>query len=570
MTSLAHAKMLHQSGRLREAEAIYRQLLAADPGNVEVEYLLAAVCDSLGRADEAIARLQGLLARAPNHAETHNHLGALLAERGQLAAAIQHFEIAVRLRPQWTEPRQNLEQARVNELNQRGLAQVAAADLAGAIACYRQALVLRPDDVASRGNLGNALKLQGQFEEAAECFVGLLAQAPQLGAAHYSLGTVRCKQGRHAEAEQHLRRAIELQPQDSQSYCELGRVMLEQNRVDEALSAYRRAVECAPASAAAHFHLAFALLLAGDFAAGWREYEWRLKLPRVRPVSLTEPEWTGSPLAGRTLLVRGEQGFGDALQFVRFAETLERAGATVVVECHRALARLLATCPGVSQTLASGEPPPVIDCHVAMQSLPGLLAVTAESFPAKVPYLSVDEESIERWRSRYVPGDSFRVGIAWQGDPGHVNDCNRSFPLERFAQIARLPGVQLYSLQVSATGREQLPAVVDAWPIVDLAPRLTDFYETAAAMQHLDLVITCDSAPAHLAGALGRPVWVALPFAPDWRWLLNRQDSPWYPSMRLFRQPRHGDWEGTFRQIEAALVELPSARTATCGGSKPP
>jgi hypothetical protein len=332
--------------------------------------------------------------------------------------------------------------------------------------------------------------------------------------------------------------------------------MLEQHRVAEAIGCYRTAVHCSPDSGAARFHLAFALLLAGEFAEGWREYEWRFALQGMQRIATSGTEWDGADLTDRTILVRDEQGFGDALQFTRFAQVLQSRGARVVVECHAALARLLATCPGVDAIVTLGSDRPDFDLHVWRQSLPGLLGVTNESIPARVSYLSVDQESLARWRPRFAETASFRIGIAWQGDPGHANDRKRSFSLLQFAPLARLPGVRMYSLQVGASGREQLSHVQNAWPIVDLAAELTDFYETAAAMHHLDLVITCDSSPAHLAGALGRPVWVALPFAPDWRWQLSRSDSPWYPSMRLFRQPRPGDWDGLFHEIETALAEM--------------
>jgi hypothetical protein len=270
---------------------------------------------------------------------------------------------------------------------------------------------------------------------------------------------------------------------------------------------------------------------------------------------LAEPRWDGLPLEGRTILVRAEQGYGDALQFVRYASILKRDGARVIVECGRPVARLLATCDGVEQVIVTGQPRPPFDCHVSLLSLPGILGTTVETIPATTSYLRPDEEMVSKWRAELSEPPAFKIGIAWQGNKTYSTDELRSFPLAHFERVARIPGVRLYSLQVRA-GREQLDCVAGEWPIVDLGERLGDFHDTAAIVRNLDLVISSDTAPVHLAGAIGAPVWIALPRVADWRWLRGRDDTPWYPSATLFRQTKPGDWDGVFRRIEARLANI--------------
>ena len=291
----------------------------------------------------------------------------------------------------------------------------------------------------------------------------------------------------------------------------------------------------------------------GRFEQGWPGYEWRWKckefgsLPPFHP-----PLWDGSPLDGRTILVHAEQGLGDTLQFIRYAPLVHQRGGRVILVCQPPLIGLLTRSPGVERLVAQGEALPDYDVHVPLMSLPGLLGTTLESVPADVPYLDAEPQLVEAWRHRLGSYPGFKVGIVWQGNPKFRLDRRRSIPLAQFAPLARVPGVHLFSLQ-KGPGAEQLAAVTDRFPVTDLGRRLDDFMDTAAVLKNLDLVISVDTAIAHLAGALGIPVWVALPFVPDWRWLMDREDSPWYPTMRLFRQARPGQWEDVFQRIAEAL-----------------
>jgi hypothetical protein len=298
-----------------------------------------------------------------------------------------------------------------------------------------------------------------------------------------------------------------------------------------------------------------ALLTIGSFEEGWREYEWRHQGDASRPsFRLAEPFWDGSSLEGRTILLHAEQGFGDTLQFIRYARLLHEHAARVVLDCPAPLVPLLRRCPGIDEVVPAGAPLPRFDVHAPLLSLPHLFGTTLATIPAEVPYLSADPELVARWGPELIDRSRVKIGIAWQGRPTHRDDRRRSIPLAEFATLVRLPRVQLFSLQKGA-GREQLASVAEQWPVVDWSERLHDFSETAALMCNLDLVICCDTSLAHLAGALGAKVWVALANVAEWRWLTDREDSPWYPTMRLFRQGRPGDWPAVFQRMARQVVQ---------------
>lgn len=301
------------------------------------------------------------------------------------------------------------------------------------------------------------------------------------------------------------------------------------------------------------------LLLRGDFPRGWPEYEWRLSAARYKRRFFARPCWDGSPLTGRTILIHAEQGLGDTLQFVRYARQLKALGGHVILECWRALAGILSRTPGIDQFIEHDAPPPPFDVHAPLLSLPGILGATVETIPFESPYVSPDETLVQHWGSELGRIADFKIGICWQGDANYYGDCLRSIPLAQFAPLASIKGVRLISLQ-KGPGTKQLAESGKNIAVLDLGERLDEhsgqFEDTAAVMRHLDLVVTSDTAVAHLAGALCVPVWLALEECPDWRWLLDREDCPWYPSMRLFRQKRFGDWGEVFARIARAISEL--------------
>jgi len=290
----------------------------------------------------------------------------------------------------------------------------------------------------------------------------------------------------------------------------------------------------------------------GDFEQGWAEYEWRFKCKESSIPAFRQPVWEGTPLDGRAILLYADHGLGDTLQFIRYAPLVRERGGRVILACQQSLARLGMSCPGIEQVIVEGTLLPEFEVYAPLMSLPRILGTTLDSVPAEVPYLTADESLVGQWSRELDPAGGFKIGIAWQGNPRYRRDRERSFRLAQLEPVARLADVRLFSLQ-KGVGTEQLGEVESRFAATDLGGRLADFMETAAVMRNLDLVITPDTSLAHLAGALGVPVWVALSFSPDWRWLADRLDSPWYPTMRLFRQRTRSDWNDVFERMASEL-----------------
>ena len=420
---------------------------------------------------------------------------------------------------------------------------------------YCNAVKLAPYNAEAWNNLGASYSTLRRPEEAEPCIRQALRLAPDYPQAHNNLGNALQAQGKHDEAMASYRRALYFKPDYHAAYDHLGLVLHAQGRLAEAVDCYGQALHLAPGYAVAHMNRALAWLQMGDFARGWEEYEWRWRCPEHPVPDLDVPVWDGSPLDGRTILLRAEQGLGDTIQFIRYASLVNRRGGRVVVSCPGSLARLMASAPGVDRVVPEEPPDFEFACHVPMMSLPRILGTTLRTIPAQVPYLSPEPALALKWARELEATDCLKVGIAWQGNPDHKKDRLRSFMLNRFEPLARIPGVRLFSLQ-KGFGSEQLQEVSGGFPITDLGSRLDDFMDAAAVVANLDLLILPDTALAHLSGALGVPCWVALPLASDWRWLLAREDSPWYPTMRLFRQARWGDWDDVFSRITHELACL--------------
>ena len=440
-----------------------------------------------------------------------------------------------------------------------------AGDVVAGERAYRRVLARAPRNADAWCYLGMACHDQERWDEAIAAYRRALEIRPDFAIVHNNLGNTLRMQRLLRESVASFDRAIRLKPDYVNAYKNKGTALLWEGHIDEAMACYERALTLAPDDAEVRKNLGVIRLLQGDFERGWREYEWRARAVAGAVPSYERPRWNGSPLDGRTTLLAAEQGLGDTVHFIRYAAVLKaRSDCRVIAACQRPLLPLLATCPGIDHLVAQDDPPPRFDVWAPLLSLPGLLRHHAvEDFPASVPYLFPPPALTDRWRTELSVYGGVRIGIAWQGNPKHQADRMRSVPLAEFAPLASLEGLRLLSLQ-KGPGTDQLEGLAQRLGIVPLHDRLdatAAFVDTAAVMQHLDLVITSDTAVAHLAGALGVPVWVALYHVPDWRWLLGRDDSPWYPTMRLFRQTAVGDWPGVFaRIVEALRARFPSLR----------
>jgi tetratricopeptide (TPR) repeat protein len=518
--ALRHAQRLFSAGQTPQAAQVCQQILGAAPGHPEALHMLGLAALRLGQPETADACLADAIARKPGAAALfHAQRGLVLLELGRPADAEAACRAALALKPGTAEALQCLGHALFDQRRPEE-----------AVAAYREALRLKPSLADIQNNLAMALREADQPDE----------------------------------AERWFRAAARREPRDVTLRGNLASLLRMEGRLEAAEIIYREALRLDPDDAVQRYNLGILLLLAGRLAEGWAEYEYRFQARATPGRSFPQPLWSGEPLAGRTLLVHAEQGFGDTIQFCRYLPLLAKTGR-VVLEAQGRLLRLLSSLPGDIQLVRAGETLPAFDLHCPLLGLPARCGTTLDTIPADVPYLHAEDTLVARWRERLGP-EGFKVGICWQGNPGYAADRSRSIALEHFRPLADVPGVRLISLQ-KTNGVEQLGRLAAELRIETLGDALDagpdGFVDTAAIMQSLDLVITSDTAIPHLAGALGRPVWMALAKTPDWRWLLDRPDCPWYPTMRLFRQGTRGDWPGVFAEIAGALTALASSMVDT-------
>ena len=411
---------------------------------------------------------------------------------------------------------------------------------------------LAPLSAPVLAHLAGALRLAGRVDEAPAILCAALVLDPAQGDAADSLGAVLHTLADHAGAYGWLTRAHRLRPERAETVVNLGTVLRDARHFPQAESCFAAVLRVRPDHAEAHLALAVSRLIQGDLERGFAELEWRWK-------RFATPRWDGTPLEGRRILLHTEQGFGDSIQFARYAPLVAARGGRVLLEVHPHLTRLFdGLWPGVT-VVRHGDPLPEHDAHCPLMSLPAAFGTTLDHMPQADAYLRTDPAAVARWSPRMAGGAGLRVGLVWAGNPRHVNDHNRSLPVSHLAPLLSVPGVRFFSLQ-TGEARAAVPAGV-----TDLIEGVRDFADTAAILAGLDLLVTVDTAVAHLAGALGRPCWLLLPYAPDWRWLLDRADSPWYPSLRLLRQDRPGDWDTVMDEVAAALRALAARQEATRG-----
>lgn len=500
------------------ALACYEQFLANEPGDLATIENLGVLHRDLGDYASAAERFHQALAIDPRSAQWHVHLGDLAALQHDWQAAIGQFETAIAVDPQSAKAHMHL-----------GSAWQAQGELERAIVHYRRAIDIQPDRADALYNLGTAEQKLRRLDEAAEHFRAALAADPRLADASLHLGDYHQQRG----------------------------------DLDLALHYYDRALEVKQVSAKAHFNRGMILLSKGRWNEGWQEYEWRTKIlesPTRRFDHL--PRWDGGQRPSATLLVHWEQGLGDSLQFIRYVPLIRNRVGRVITLVARPLARILRHA-GFVDVYDDEHALPEIDCQIPLLSLPGIVGTTLANVPAAVPYLTADETLVEKWRERLSSITGLRIGICWQGNARNLIDKTRSLPLASFEPVAQLPGVQLISLQ-KRDGLEQVDQVRERFAVHKLGGDWDEsagpFMDSAAVMQNLDLVITADTAVAHLAGALGVRVWVLLSIQPDWRWLHERGDTPWYPTMRLMRQSRTGDWDELLTRVAAEVAGLQTNR----------
>jgi tetratricopeptide (TPR) repeat protein len=610
--ALAHFR----AGRWADARRAAEEITARDPQNAAALHVAAAASAQLGEHDRAIADLRRATQADPNLAVAWLDLALVLEKIGRVDGAIDALARVALLQPD--APRLKsvadalFKRRRFSESvdfyrravalaphdpdlhNRLASALLESNDPAGGEAAARQALHLAPDHAAALFNLGSAAQKQDRLDEAVECYRKVIALKPRFALAYCNLGVVLQEQNRIAdatdafrkaaelnpklglalsnlghmlalvnhfdEAEQFSRRAVELEPNNPTFLNNFSTVLGRARRFDEAVVLARRAIEIDPHDHRPHAHLGLLLLHQGRLREGFSESEWRVH-EWTTPAMQTSarPTWDGSPLNGRTLLLRAEQGFGDTIHYIRYAQLVheQRLGdppGRIIVECPVPLKDLVKTARGVDAVHAWGETAPAADVEIWMMSLPHRFGTTSDTIPADVPYLFPVAERLEKFATLVRDAKGLKVGLNWAGNPDYLLDATRSTSLSRVAPLLEVArgGVTWFSIQ-KGKAYDRDAALIKEHNLVDAGPMIRDFADTAALMSQLDLVITTDTAPAHLAGAMARPTWVLLEFHPEWRWLHARERNPWYPTIRVFQQPAPGDWDSVVADVCEAL-----------------
>ena len=539
--ALQEALALHQQGQLAAAEKGYARILKSFPDQFDALHLLGLLKLQAGKAGEAQRLITSALKIAPTSPDAHANLGLVLGALKRPADALASFDRALALDANHFEALAN----RGNVLLDLGRQD-------DALAALDTALARDPRHLPSRVNRANALVALGRPDEAIAEYDAALTLNPNDLKALFNRANALFRAGRYTESLAGFNRLLALAPQHAEALSSRGLSLQALGRHQDALGDYAKAIVLAKDYVDAHFNEALALLTVGDYARGFAEYEWRWKRAGIARRSFGKPLWLGEyPLARKTILLHAEQGLGDTIQFARYAPLLAQGGASVVLEVQAELKALLAGLDGVT-VLTRGDALPAFDVHCPLGSLPLAFKTTPANVPAGIPYLRASEERIAKWRPRLEALPGKRVALAWAGNPNHINDRNRSIALARLKPLLAAPGFSFVSIQrdVSVGDRDALAG------LTHVGDDLADFQDTAAAVALCDLVVTVDTSVAHLAGAMGRPLCVLLPFWPDWRWTLDGERSPWYPDARLFRQGADGNWDAVIARLRAEIEKI--------------
>jgi tetratricopeptide (TPR) repeat protein len=544
---------LQELKRFEEALETFERAAALQPDYAEALSNRGNVLKALRRFHEALASYDHALALRPDYAEAHSNRADVLCELRRYDEALASSDRALKLRPGFAEAHCN----RANAL--RGLQR-----LPEALEGYDRALTLKRDYIEAHSNRGAALHDLHCYEEALASYDRALALRPDFAEALSNRGNALQELKRFDEAVATYDRAILVQQTFAEAHSNRGNALRELNRLGEALASFDRAAELKPDLAEAHYNASICLLLTGDLRRGWQKHEWRWHTEQLRTGrrQFAQPQWTGSREIGRsTILLHAEQGFGDTLQFCRYVPLVAARAGRVILEVQRPLVSLMGTLAGGAQIIACGDPLPDFDVHCPLLSLPFAFGTELDTIPADTPYLAAVEAKMTAWRRRLGARDQPRIGLVWAGDPrkqlpnAHRIDRQRSIEFDWMAPLLEVPGCEFYSLQKGDDAVTQLRASTLRQHVVDWTDDLHDFSDTAALIENLDLLITVDTAVAHLAGALGKPFWLINRYNTCWRWLLDREDSPWYPTARLFRQDETRSFEPVIARVAAALLE---------------
>src|SRR6266702_1061306 len=553
--ALSQAVVLHRQGQLREAEKIYARVLKAAPDNFDALNLLGAIKLQQSQFGEARRLFSAAVKANPRVAMAWCNLGQAEYALKRPAEGLQCFDKALALAPD-----------DADILYQHANALLSLDRTRDALAELQIVLERKPQHFEARLNNGLAQAKLGFTEGALADFEAALALAPQHPVAHYNRGVALIRLGRYAEAVAANDRAIAAAPGHLGAWLNRGKALTQLRRIDEALKSYGEVLALRKDHADAHFNQALTLLTIGDYRRGFTEYEWRWRRTGMPPQqSRSRPLWLGQySLGGKTILLHAEQGLGDTIQFARYVPLVAAHGAKVVLEVQPELKLLLSRLEGAAAVVARGEALPPFDVHCPLGSLPLALKTELQTVPAPTSYLSADEAHLKKWSARLQQIPSPRVAIAWSGNPAHDNDRNRSLPFGSLTPLfppsnppllageGRVGAPSFISIQRDLRSEDAARLAAET-RLTHLGGELDDFSDTAAVLALCDLVISVDTAPAHLAGAMGRPVWVLVPFAPDWRWTLEGETTPWYPTARLFRQHSPGDWDAVIARVAAAL-----------------
>jgi Flp pilus assembly protein TadD len=551
---LDQAAAHHHAGRLPQAQEIYRRILAGQPDSAAALHGLGVAAFGTGDFTAAIDLIGRAIAIEPASADFRVNFGQALGGAGRYSEAIAEYRTALRLAPR-----------HALACNYLALALLESGDGSGAIAAQRQAVALGGDDGRLHYNLGLILEKVGEFDEAIAAYRAAMALRPQFAEAARGLGTALMARARAGDAEEaiiSLRQALAWRPNDAATLNNLGIALSDVGQFDEAIAASRAAIAADPTEPLFRWPLALAMLKTGELPQGFGEFECRLQSARLQgpPRSYGQRAWDGSDLAGRRILIYAEQGVGDTILFLRYLPMVASRGGRIIFECQRSLVRLLDDFAPVDRIIAKGDEAPEFDLHCSLLSLPLRFGTTLATIPNQVP-LAISPAYSAPWRRRLAGvGAGLKVGLNWAGNANFANDRRRSTSLGQFAPLSAIAGVTFFSLRKDSSG--SLPAPPGGMNFIDWTGDLSDFADTAGLIADLDLVISTDTAVAHLAGAMGKPTWLLLSVSSDWRWFTHRLDSPWYPTMRLFRQDRWGDWAGPIGRVAEALRALAQERAA--------